>query len=438
MSEYSKFSWSNALRIILNHRFLTFLMVILIALSLSMFSVVSSQTDTVEKAAENYAYSYDGKDYYFTGECLSDVDFYNFTDDSNSDYQKLLNFLQLLDNETSFTFMSLFDQAIEICDIKIPDEFLYSYDYGKPEDSVYMYNGKTRYFTKALQVSDAFFGEMNVSVAEGRGFAEEDYIYDKNKNIPVLLGSAYKGILEIGDVFSGRHFSNDEDTFEVIGFVAENSFFLDNSTRDFTSCEHYVILPSMHSITCVPSGDEKGTLLQQLNGVIAVKNGYEEANERFHELLDEAGIGRLEVFINNPDYNYSINDRIKEYSSMTKEVEEQFHIILIMLIIFTVISLSVSICGFIREQHYTYGVCLLCGASYIHIAKDILRLIGIIVFLGALLAFTTQLIFADTSTSLLGLLYIWLLAAGVWALTSAVTIAYLRKMDVGDIIGGRE
>lgn len=427
----------NTGRIIRKHIFLTMLMILLISMSFILICISFNQNSKIKENAEQFNKTYGNKTYYFMGDAIGDTDYLKYIDDDNvEDYKSLYSFLQRLYKEESFDVISLNSQQIEYINTKIPDIFLYGYEEGYADEQGCEIDGRVYYAAKSIQVSDKFFSEFDINVSEGRGFSEEDYT-SSGDTVPVLLGSAYKDVFSLGDKFTAAYLLN-ESTFEVIGFVDENSFFYNGTDTTLTSCERYVILPTIYPETENPTEIDKITLLANSTGILISSEGNTEVAERFENIMNECGLSEHFLYITST-YDRevsSMNYFAKTYSSMTAEVSAHFKTILILIVIFTVFSLAVSICGFIREQHYNYGVNMLCGSSYFDISINIVMLTGFIILAGTILAIF--IISLTSYYSLAGLLTVWLISLGIWIFVTAVTLIYLRGMNLKDIIGGKE
>lgn len=426
MMQYILLSWQSAISIINKHKVLSIIMLGLITILMVTFGMTFFHNNRIAENVNSYENAYGDKIYYFTNEALDDLDYHSYLQNSNvDDYKRLLELKRLLDREDTFTFITIVNQPISVDGNCISEEYLYGYESGQVSSMV-----------KSIQVSSSFFKEFNINISEGELFTEDDYIFESDKNIPVLLGSAYKEFYKIGDVFSGKYLVADVN-WEVIGFLDNRAFFNDGNSDEFISCERYVVMPAMEVITESPVYFDKIMLLQQMGGVIVSDKEYVQLDNQYQELVKKAGLQKWDLYIRNPEAaEVDINDVVKAYSAMTKEVSKQFETILIILAVFVVISITITLCGFVREQHYTYGVCLLCGASYKKLAQDILCFTGIIILSGFVLATVILVIVARMSLETVGL--VALLSVGIWILSVSIPVIYLSRMDIQDIIGGRE
>lgn len=433
MLQYILFTLSNIYRLLTRHKVLIWSMILLLSGGLYLLGQINGQNHILNENAEKYAETYGANTYYLTREFLSDNDYYLYLEDNNtSDYQRLLHFRNNLLENTAWDYTILVEQPVDIMGIQISEEFLYGYEDGYASSSVFTYNESTYYTTKTLQVSEKFFPVFSIELSDGNFFTVNDYEYAKETVVPVLLGSSYKKLFSIGDVFTGNYMS-ETMTFEVAGFLKENSFFFSTFSNSFVSCERYIIMPALHTETA--EYFSKIMLLQQMGGILVSDMGYPETRDQYNALLEEAGLDKWEMGIADPDRFNQIGLQLETYQSMTDEVLGQFDLILIIVLCFIIISQIFIICGFIREQHREYGIYMLCGATFGQIAATILGVVCIILLTGDMIA-ALLLHYAGISLNTIGMLQ--LVVVGMGVVLISIPLLYLRKMNVSDIIGGRE
>ena len=75
---------------------------------------------------------------------------------------------------------------------------------------------------KALQVSQNVLEDYHIEAAEGRSLGGEDFVYYPGKRIPVLIGSAYRDIYQVGGTFWAEYLF-DWYEFEIIGILKEGA-----------------------------------------------------------------------------------------------------------------------------------------------------------------------------------------------------------------------
>ena len=423
----------SAFRMINNHKLIFFLMLILISACLAVLGVAFSMGEEVNTQVENYDDTYGKQVYYFTSDGMTDLQYYTYMDDDNVEiYERLLKFHHACLNEKRFVYMDLVEQPIEVYGTEIPDIFLDGYEEGEQLNSIYNMDGKDWYRTKSLQVSDSFFGIFSPQLLEGRLFSEDDYIYERNKTVPVIVGSDYKEYLHVGDKITCDYLTEDL-ILSVEGILEENQFYYDEMAKEFKSFDRYMILPALFSENA--SDFDKMRLLLQVGGMIVSDLGYPEVEKIFSELKKENDVEDLNMYMEKPeDVNNSV-DLFENYSSMTQEVSKQFQIISDILLIFVIISISSVLCGIIREKNYEYGIRLLCGAKITYILGDILFIDFFVMLLGGLLAIGFLGAF-DYSLECIN--KVILTSGFICILVAGILIRYFFRLDIGEIIGGKE
>lgn len=430
---YIQFILKSMYRTIQKNKLLVFLMIILVAFSFSVLGFAFEQGKTVEENVADYSDTYGTMTYYFTIDGMSDIQYYEYVDDNNVEiYKKFKNFYNKLISEKSFLFMSIVEQPIEIYGTVIPDIFLDGYEDGEAERSIYDMEGQDWYRTKSLQVSDKFFSHFNIQIEKGSGFEEKDYMYHKGDEIPVVLGSEYDGEFQIGDKIKCDYLFEDV-VLKVTGILKEEQFFYDEMEKEFKSCGRYIILPALSS----SDSDyfDKIRLLLQIGGVIVSDLGYPEVEEIFYELVKDADVEKYSMYLEDPEMAKRTTDLFQQYSSMTEEVLKQFKVIAGMLLFFVIISLSSVLCGFIREKNREYGIQLLCGARPVQILGDIFLLNIWIIMTGSF--FTTVFLLCNHYSGK-NIAIILLTGLIISIIVSVNLFLYLLKMNISEIIGGKE
>lgn len=430
---YMEFIIKSVIRTIQRHKLLMLLMIILITCSFSILGLVLDQGNKLKESAADYSETYGKTTYYFTADGMTDQQYYEYLDDEDTEiYRKIEAFKNLLLAEKRILFISLVEQPVEIYGTDIPDIFLDGYEEGQGDFGIFQMDGEDWYRTKSLQVSDSFFEFFQIQAASGRGFEPQDYTYQEGKQIPVMLGDEYAGTFQLGDIITCNYLSADV-SLEVVGFLEGDTFFYDEMNKEFKSCGRYIVLPAFSSNET--EYFDKIRLLTQVGGMIISNLGYLEVKKIFDEIQQEAGVNELHIYMEDPAAASETVDLLETYSAMTEEVLKQFKIILGILFIFVAISITTIMCGFIREKNYEYGIQLLCGARPIQVFGDIFLLC-----FGTLLAgsITTIYILTGCECSLKSISIVLMVALILGGIIIANLFFFLYKMDISEIIGGRE
>ena len=123
------------------------------------------------------------------------------------------------------------------------DEFLVGYEDG----TTMLYED---YLTlKAFYVDNLFKDEANISLASGEWFSDDDFFVNSPDDIylPVLLGSGYEDLYQIGDKINNAHIGTEENiTLQVTGFFQADSYFYDNN-NDKQILNRYMVVPAVET-----------------------------------------------------------------------------------------------------------------------------------------------------------------------------------------------
>lgn len=421
---------SNIFKMVTRHPIISAFAIILSFLSLFLSGITFNLQQSTTASAVDYDNTYGSQEFLFTSEALADNLYYNYLEDKRELWFTQLLFLkQLLLSSDQFTFFVLMEQPLELFDCEIPDLFLVGYEEGDADNSKYIYNEEQLYYTKALEVSDAFFEEFSIELSDGERFSEFDYEYSNSNAIPVLLGNAFKDYYSIGDKFEG-YYLLEKCSFVVKGFLDEGSFYYSHTYNDFISCERYIVVPALN--VSESSDFSKQVLLQQMNGIISSTLGYEKTNEIFQQYLNEAGLTNWDIYIVNPDYD-NISS-IETYASMTAEVAEQFTILVIIVLLFACISVVSVVCGILKESQIDLGILLLCGSSFAGISAIAAGVAGSILLAGDVMA---SLLLA-LNENLQAFVFVQMIVAIILLFSCSSCVLYLRSMNISEIVGGKE
>lgn len=149
-------------------------------------------------------------------------------------------FYNKLNNEESFKYLSLKEHYISINSDRIPNKSKIissdnEYLLEKIEDKEYS-------MVKSIQMNQKSFDFFNLEVIDGRAWNNNDFEY--NEYIPLLLGSNYKSIFNVGDKIEIGYFGTKFNA-EIIGFIKEESKVLGNGNIELYLNE-YIVLPHMN------------------------------------------------------------------------------------------------------------------------------------------------------------------------------------------------
>ncbi len=413
------------------HKLISLLLIIQVWSCMVLFGHISAGVQNTEQSIADYRETYVGKIYYSTSECLGDNAYYSYLNDNGHGYKKLHGFATRLLDSTSFTYIMMMEQSIDVKE-KPSDIFLYGYEEGDASDASYAYEGDIYHAMKTIQVSERFLDEFGVTVDEGRRFQESDFQYQQGETIPVLLGHDYREFVLLGDYLHGIYLGENM-VFKAVGFLSDDAFFYSRQQKDMVSCNRYIIMPAMLSSASDTTSFNRIRLLQQMEGIIVSDQDYQTVATQYAKAKEEADIEDWEIEVRDPNAKYDQNSALSTYSAMTDEVAGQFRIILALIIGFVMISMSLTISGLIREKQYEYGVRFLCGAPPKSVWINAIAQTGVYILLGDTLALISLF-----GISIKTVLLMQLLAIAIWAIACIGPVLFTMRMRLNDIIGGKE
>lgn len=408
------------------------MLLLLITAALVLTGSMFEKQRESKEVADDYEEQYGEYEYYWFSEGLDDFEYYSYMDgDENGVWYKKLSALnQSLWEETKLQYYTCNPQILSIKN-KIDDIFLYGYEDGYADTVGYEIDEEKYYSIKSLIVSRNFFTSNKISLQEGREFFKEDYENDEGKKIPVVLGNAYGGYYKIGDSFSCNWFGKNM-ILEVVGILGKNSFYLSSANNEFVSTERYVLLPALK----VKGRDEFSRFLSlvELNGTIKSNLGEKETREILDSLFQKQGLD-WSYNIRNPQSNPNEASVVKKYGKMTKQIAEQYDILVGLVVCFSIIALLLNIFSILQKNKYNFGVELLCGARFFDVLLEGIGLVASVLVIGDGL---TSLLFIVTKKSIWCFVVVQLVVLTILVVSVISCYFYIKRMQIGDMIGGGE
>ena len=189
------------------------------------------------------------------------------------------------------------------------------------------------------------------------------------------------------------------------------------------SCDRYAIMPAFsRENNAEVSFFDKASLDQYVNGIIISDMNYADVNERVQKLVLKTGTMKLNVI---PE-----SGSIKNLTSISQKELSRLIYIFVVLTIFTVMSISITINGFIRENYYEYGVHLLSGATVQFLTLQILGFISLIAGISFVLSSLVGWVLVSNLTPVSSLAF----SAVIVVLSSVFPISVVKKIDVNNLI----
>lgn len=411
--------WDGINRMFKKKKLLSILMIIQCFVCTLLVNIIFSTALKTHVSVSKFSKFIGNKSYYWiTDDSEENGDFSRYMKNQNGEYEKLKSFHQELKDEKSWTFLSADRQFITINSNDIPEKFIFQYEQGCPSEN----EDKSKKDVKCLHVSQNLFSEFGITVSDGREFKAEDFWHRNGECVPIILGNEYKNIFSIGQVLNGEYLCEDFK-FEIIGFLPELTEIPSPGNMGIVSCDRYVIMPAF---SCENNEEvsffDKASLGQYVNGVIISGMNYADVNERVQKLVLKTGTMKFNVI---PESN-----SIKKLTSISQKELSRLIYIFVVLTIFTVLSISITMNGFIRESYYEYGVHLLSGATVQFLTMQILGFISLIAGISFVLSSLVGLLLVSNLAPISSLAF----SVVIVVLSSVFPISVVKKIDVNNLI----
>ena len=422
----------NGIRMLKKNIFSVATLTLLTILCFYLLGIATVAGQEGNKQKEEYMSNYGNKILYATSELLSDTRYNCFINDkSGKTVKKVRKFVDMLGKSDKFSFCSLFPQYIELINKKVPKQFLYGYEDDLSEQSVQRDQKETLYDVKAIQVSDSFLNEFHIEIQDGKSFLPKDYSFNKERKIPVLLGSSYKDIFKVGDRFQAYYLCK-KMTFYVKGILNDRAFSYNSSKGTMDSCERLIVIPVLSSDK--NNWFSRVSLLNQVTGLVNSSLGGEETKVVFDEYLSECGLKGWEFNIHYIGDD-SKSDIFSEFSSMTEEVARQLRMLIFLIFVFANLITLMVLCSMIRKNFSVFGTEMLCGSSI----RDIICECGVVsVAISLMASICASLLLALFEYSAVAILLVWIAAVCIIMITLLVMGSFIKRMQLNTYIGGKE
>lgn len=420
-------------RFFAKHKMIYTTLILLVAICGTLLGCVLDMENQVKEIANQEEEKSEKADcQMFMAESLSDIAFYSYMEEGTDAFgqmQSLRNELEVNDN---FTYIVQSDQWLEVDSPEMSEIFLVGYENGDVDGSVYEYEGHMRYAVKTLQVSASFFERYAIAVNEGEIFSKEDYQYQENQTVPVILGAAYQEFFELGDVIKANYlFENMQ--FQVIGFLDNTAFFYDWNGNEMSSCERYILMPAFLNL---PENDfGKRALLQFFSAYIESDESFDETVEKIHGLMQENNVSEEDIYFVNPNEKLQPVNIMQSYSAMTGAVVKYFDVMIGVMLVSIGFILTIVLTNMIQEENYNFGIYIMCGMKRSRLAALIFMFDSVIIGSGDLIVI---IILMMQQVSVRSILLVQVVVALILLASFAACYLRLRKLDIAELIGGKE
>jgi hypothetical protein len=159
-------------------------------------------------------------------------EFYKFRQNYNN-INLLAEFYNKLIQSDKIKVLSIFNQPLQIKDYKGDRKCYYN------SNEFIEQHKNVDIAVKSIQLNKSVFDFYNIKIKSG--IINWDNISYSDNSIPILLGSTYKNLYNIGESILGNYYGK-VMKFEVVGFLKENSFLYYQNNPEFY-LDDYIIIP---------------------------------------------------------------------------------------------------------------------------------------------------------------------------------------------------
>ena len=304
------------------------------------------------------------------------------------------------------------------------------------------------YFVYAVLVSPNFHKTESYRVIEGRNFTDEDMVFVKGEPRPVLLGYKYRDYYKIGDIInieSNVMYEDLVNEIEVIGFLEEDTSFIDRSGTKVYDMDNYIVAPAIYM-----TWDEYLQLEEKHDHVFSVVRNanylyslfdmklyipFEYENEVLAEIQktinEYSGVAQC-VKLNN------VGQASLKWQSRTESVTSFFIEITFVVMFFAVVTVLISITNRVSRNMKDYAIHITVGATRGNAVMFIVAEMGIILTCSIILG----LVATKWMMNYIFMPFYFWRFLGVYALTSVVILVLsaivariaMRKYDICNLI----
>lgn len=108
------------------------------------------------------------------------------------------------------------------------------------------------YDVTGVSMNKDYYNMLNENFILGKGFSEEDFLFNPSLPIPIILGSDYKNKCKINDVFEEKYSGQ---KYIVIGFLKANKYFIESNyyLSSYINSKNSFIIPMSENSSSVGS-----------------------------------------------------------------------------------------------------------------------------------------------------------------------------------------
>lgn len=385
------------------NRFLNFLNIAaaIIFFTLIFVLVINIQQANIEtKTAKNFN---NQNVYQITDQLIEEREREFFS--SGQGYDILHNFINTLSESQAISFYTGTWQPIGVADFKGDDSFDPRYEHGGTTDS-YDFNNSTYSTVKALHVNNSVFNLNNLQISNGRNFNPDEYKYNENKTIPVILGSNYSKSYKLGDKIN-IYLYGKELQGEIVGFLSSSQKVMIANHPELI-LDKYMLLPSLtfsdrpsESLLKATNNElfVRASLLANTNSLILTETAPLEIRKFMEDIKTQTGFNDFQIIGAN---GLSMDALV----SMTEANVSLIYILISLLFTITLSIFLFTLSLKVRKNVDTFSVLLISGANMQHIKKYVRNEFVLMSLIGVVIPIGPFLLIPSASTLLIDYLFV--------------------------------
>lgn len=306
----------------------------------------------------------------FIGE--EETNFFN----SDEGVPKIKAFYHKLNEEETFDYGVMTRQPIGIADLNLGTSYYHGYG-TRPMEFI----NDNEY--SSIQVNDVSLHRSAIDLTEGRFFNEEEYLYEDEKQLPVLIGADFKSYLDIGDEINISYLNREID-FVVVGILDEDSYIVDRNHSTVFLNKHFVLpaIDIVDDFNGVGRTFQQRVYLQHTNGIIYSDLTAIAIVDKIQRLSNELGIEPHYILLNVPNINL--------LGLETRAIVVIFSIISTLLLIVSIIITMLNLLSKTDIMMRNYAIHYISGARKRTLGSFIMLEMIFSFVLGLLMVFLSQ------------------------------------------------
>lgn len=322
-------------------------------------------------------------------------------------------YLNALEENDRFPYYINGRHQLEIPDCGLPGQF-----------HLFTPDGAGNHIVGAVQFNERYVQDFPIALAEGRSFASPDYIY-RGDFIPVIVGSAFQEIYEVGDVFSAE-FMTIPVRCKVVGIAQRDAMLVLQEQIQYL--DRYVMMPALHFDA--PPKDEEEAFFQKAN-YLQHCSGYFRAE-------DDGAFGALAAYFEATKEKYGVfpieiaqsDETQMAYLHLISDGQIQnIRRLSILLAALSALILSVGMYAGVLANARSYAILAACGASRLTLCSYVLGEWAVLCILACMLSLLFPFWLFNVYTGLNGARLLALLAGYLVCALPALIKIYLMTPE---------